>query len=560
MKQKTDLYMSFVSMRVKNLNRNKWLILLTLLIISFAICLLNYLTPLYMDDYAYMYIIYDTPKEMYHQISSFSDVLISQYNHYFFVNGRSVVHTIVQLFLGLWGKDAFNIVNTIVFVAFIYLVTRISAPVTARNLSFSAILILLLYPSFGLTVLWLSGSVNYLWSSVAVCAFMYALDKLRDAPLRSIHFFWGGLCLFAGWTHEGITFPLAISLGIYVIINRKNICKQAILPLIACFIIGVFLCSFSPGTIGRANAGNGITISDILQRFAIGVRVCVQLKAIYVLLFVVILSYYVKQNSFRPWIKKIYADNIIVCDALIFSFGVVFFSKQTSARCGIGIELFAIILILRILTSLNIKYLKPVKTVICIGGGVLYCVILFCSIQNWLEYQNIKSQLNKNDSDIIIYKDCIIPDVLNSYIVNIVAQRLSPNYWHNKYMSVTYKRKSLIFISSEVFNDIINSSDKISDINKQKDYSCYVVRLDNAGENIHPKFILNLTNYAQVHWSLRLIKYIPAVAKMLLFTETEIDAYFWRIINVQGHDYAIIEKDHLVDDRVKDIMLESTDI
>ena len=47
------------------------------------------------------------------EIKTVSDVLASQYNHYFYGNGRAISHTIEQLFTGVIGVNAFYFFNTI---------------------------------------------------------------------------------------------------------------------------------------------------------------------------------------------------------------------------------------------------------------------------------------------------------------------------------------------------------------------------------------------------------------------------------------------------------------
>lgn len=52
------------------------------------------------------------------RLSSFQDLLISQWLHYLTGNGRTVSHTIAQFFLWI-GKDIFNIFNALISVLLI---------------------------------------------------------------------------------------------------------------------------------------------------------------------------------------------------------------------------------------------------------------------------------------------------------------------------------------------------------------------------------------------------------------------------------------------------------
>ena len=87
--------------------------MLTLLIIFVFLYVLNYLTPLgFGDDYLYSFIwqgnaMNDPLSANAARVSSFSDLLASQWSHYLTWGGRSVAHTLAQLFL--WkGKGIFN--------------------------------------------------------------------------------------------------------------------------------------------------------------------------------------------------------------------------------------------------------------------------------------------------------------------------------------------------------------------------------------------------------------------------------------------------------------------
>lgn len=81
-----------------------------LMLIAGTMLLLNAHTPLQMDDYDYAFS-WSTGKPL----SGVADVLASQAAHYRLWGGRSVVHTLTQLFLYA-GKGAFNVANTAMYV------------------------------------------------------------------------------------------------------------------------------------------------------------------------------------------------------------------------------------------------------------------------------------------------------------------------------------------------------------------------------------------------------------------------------------------------------------
>lgn len=106
-----------------------------LMVIYFYMLYCNMMTPLLLDDYAYSFIwnndvggnlsiVYSDFVD-FSRISSFYDILISQYNHYFSWGGRSIAHSLLQFFL--WqGKSMFNYLNSLAFVLLIVSICRIA--------------------------------------------------------------------------------------------------------------------------------------------------------------------------------------------------------------------------------------------------------------------------------------------------------------------------------------------------------------------------------------------------------------------------------------------------
>lgn len=99
-------------------------------IYAIVIFLFSYYNIWQGDDLNYRMIItadnwdalYDGPKV---PVESFNDILKSQYYHYLFVNGRSIAHTLVQIFCGLLGHGWFAICNSLAYCALIFVTRRL---------------------------------------------------------------------------------------------------------------------------------------------------------------------------------------------------------------------------------------------------------------------------------------------------------------------------------------------------------------------------------------------------------------------------------------------------
>lgn len=103
------------------MNKKVFIVLVAIYFIMFG---LNYLVPLYYGDdlvYAFIwsnqYMNIPLPETVV-RVNSVTDILISQWRHYFTCNGRTIAHLLIQLFV--WqGKWLFNLVNPFVFVLLI---------------------------------------------------------------------------------------------------------------------------------------------------------------------------------------------------------------------------------------------------------------------------------------------------------------------------------------------------------------------------------------------------------------------------------------------------------
>ncbi|MBR1713232.1 MAG: hypothetical protein IJ722_07495 [Alloprevotella sp.] len=205
-------------MLLRNTPRAKRNALLLLALIAAVFYVLNGFTPLYLDDYAYHFIFSREGPERDRFIRSWLDIIVSQYNHYFVWNGRSLVHAIVQAFCGIIGKATFNAVNALATALFTLLLCRFGH---TGKLNGTKVLIVfalaMLLPNISATFLWMTGAVNYLWSATAAVAFLLMFEARREKPLSHASALYFVAALLCGWTHEGIVFPLCVGMGLYVL-------------------------------------------------------------------------------------------------------------------------------------------------------------------------------------------------------------------------------------------------------------------------------------------------------------------------------------------------------
>ncbi|MBQ5823988.1 MAG: hypothetical protein IIW48_04195 [Clostridia bacterium] len=202
-------------------------------VILFALSFfMNSMTHLSLDDYAYHFIFIEDADSAEvintgDRVESVSDIITSMKAHYNTVNGRIVLHFIVQLML-LWGKPVFNVFNSVfmvLLVALMYLHCK------GKNKRQSAPLFLMIafavwsfVPSASLTVFWLDGSINYLWGSVfrliALLPYRYYYDSGK-LPCQALLFVPIQLmCAVAGSANENMSAAFIGVAFLFVILYR----------------------------------------------------------------------------------------------------------------------------------------------------------------------------------------------------------------------------------------------------------------------------------------------------------------------------------------------------
>lgn len=196
----------------------------TFLFFFLAILLLNILTPLISDDFAYMFV-YGTDR----LVSSVGDIYESQVNHYYQWGGRSVVHSIAQLLLLLPSCVA-DILNTLVYMVYVYL---IYLHIKGRGESSLSLFVLVnlavwfLQPVLGDTVFWLTGSANYLWGTFFILLLLlpFRLYEGKAIGLTGQILTSAGMLLLgiiAGWTNENTAGAMLLIIVLYFIYYRSH--------------------------------------------------------------------------------------------------------------------------------------------------------------------------------------------------------------------------------------------------------------------------------------------------------------------------------------------------
>lgn len=186
-------------------------LLLFLLVTIVLFYLINVNTPLRMDDYCVIRVIEKHPDGTYSftgkMISSLREFAQSWYYHRsYWMHGR-ISDYVGAAILVTGGKVAFNILNTLVFVAYLWAFCKLCFH--RFTLPGAAILLLtsiLVTPCLAGTVFWVCGAMNYLWPSIPLAVTLMGVRKLeKNKTLTRCMFLLVCLCAFlCGAFHEGL--------------------------------------------------------------------------------------------------------------------------------------------------------------------------------------------------------------------------------------------------------------------------------------------------------------------------------------------------------------------
>lgn len=211
---------------------------------------LSYLVPWTQDDMTYQFnFASDAAGNSYDRISSISEIIESQANHYLTINGRFVAHFFVQLFCGLLGKGLFSVFNAFFYIAFIYMILKLSNT-SVKNTGATLTATIITIISFQ-TKLTPSCQISYIWMYTIIMVFVWLF--FHSGPKQSLFkiIFLGLFSLIAGNAHESFSIGVSAALLIFWIKRKTKISRSQYIMFI-CFGIGALCGCLSPSTIHRA--------------------------------------------------------------------------------------------------------------------------------------------------------------------------------------------------------------------------------------------------------------------------------------------------------------------
>lgn len=226
-------------------------------LILFLIYVVLYFALLYTglesgDYMMYSYKFSLTPQEgvpwplIHEKVTSFKDIVDSQYVHYLLVNGRSLVHTIIQTFTSFVRYDVCCLIATFVYALTLMLAVKVCfrcENFTSEPLFVFVIAVFAFCCDPSAIYYYMVTAVNYLWPITICLLFIMMLQKNLNVGTKCLFFM---VAIISGWSHEAIAIPMSATFLFYLLYERKRILPYQVLGILLLFA-GTAITVFAPG-------------------------------------------------------------------------------------------------------------------------------------------------------------------------------------------------------------------------------------------------------------------------------------------------------------------------
>jgi len=426
--------------------------------ISFAlIYVLNIFHPLFGDDWSYS-LAYNGSR-----LQNFGEILEAQYHHYFTWGGRTVVHIIAQTML--WaGEPIGDILNSLAFVALtlaIYFLAKKESD--SYNVSLLIVINLLVWffqPAFGQTMLWITGSANYLWGTLIIILFLipfkryfFDSDKNNSYLKAAVFFFLG---VIAGWTNENMAVTLVFILVVFIAycLHSNRRMQRWVFTGFMGTIVGSILLIAAPGNYVRYN--DFAQTDSVVSRY--GSQFVEAVAGLYYYSLPLIFIFFLFCVLYYTNPRKEVSKDVIFFSVLMFGGAIIAALAMTAApffpgRASFGLNIFFIVAISVLYANLNFyKALVKGLTYISIIFG-----LLFFAADYYRGYRELKNahdvlaerivQMNiakaKGETDIVFEGESLHPQTRFFHYWELFPYEFD---WNNRMFSRYYGIKSVKMI------------------------------------------------------------------------------------------------------------------
>lgn len=434
-------------MKQKRVIRKKFFLLLIPFVL---ILIMNELTAFTSDDYMYhFFFVEGLANQSSHELTSILEIVPSMFNHYFFQNGRIVAHTVVQFFAYWDTKVVFNIFNSLAFVGLGILILIFVNYKRIRVMTgiITYFLLWLTLPQFGLTVLWLSGSGNYLWMSILLLLFLLPYRYIRAIQNKKVIFVFPYVIILgflSGWSNENsgpAALCIAILLTSYSFIKGQKIQVWQLIGMIA-NIFGFMIMMSSPASLKRG--AMSYSFQQLFENF-VGIVKMSYMHFYGLIIFILIL--YALNIFYKYFTEEVFFHTtILFIGAFLGTFSLIL-SPDYPLRTLFGPTVFVITGIIMIVDQLINLLSKKLKQLFVMLVFFMSLHVSVSYLTALLDIMNTNAEVSTQIQTIHKYRDLKIIEVkkitpsVNTYNAFSESRNLSndENDWFNQWMAKYYK-------------------------------------------------------------------------------------------------------------------------
>lgn len=427
-------------------------ILLSIALLLYAIYFvwISFQFPYIVDDYYYRYIYIHNYGE---RIKSIHDIITSQLWHYQNINGRSIIHILLQLTLLITNnKLIINIINSIVWIALAHTMVQSTTSKEYRTPVYWLIAMIGLrfaLPAGYNIPFWIAGNFNYYWTSL-YALFILGIYRKTHSTTRPIFYSLYIVAAFImGWSHESLAIGISLALLIDIFV-RKNRSFLHISMCIAC-CVGCAIMVLAPGNFRRFPIEE-ITLTQTLVKTG---SVLLQARLFYLVALLLLYGWYRRKEATIQFIKeqRIYIvamlGNLAFCAFIGAGERAMFFA-----------EFFALLVTICYISTFYHKYITNRVGLILLILFIGYeCIFALDWKRLYDEVNSTIVQFETGKEDFVVSKE-VKPSPLTAPYIETSDERWT--FYEYKSLSYIYKR-SFHVLPQSVYENITSDSLFISE-------------------------------------------------------------------------------------------------
>lgn len=449
--------------------------LITFTGIFLLLYIFNHLHPMnFGDDYIYSFIwqgnsMLNPLTEDAVRVSSFKDLIISQWSLYFTWGGRTIGQLLTQFFLWM-GKDTFDVFNALIgtlLVAEIYWCIHkgdINYKFNSSTLCWIFFLLWAFTPAFSSVFLWLTAACIYLWTHVILLAFLIPYVRKYYHPEITLGssawvagVFFGGI--LAGWTNEN---SICWVLLLLVLFNYSTWKEAKYESWMGTGFLGLFigyaLLMLAPGNIVRLQVTYGVDWFS-LNKFKENLHMLIVVLTFQLFLWYFNLrSIYSLKNQENRFTKDYFLVKII-CATAFGTIVMMLVSPFFPARSGFFGTILLIVaagILLRMQGKYKVVLMsRELKKLLFCLGGLYFVMTVAVSLSGFynihLHMQDITTAAYRfrmeNNKDILTVnafrKTSKLQDMMSGFHIPVYELSEDEMDWKNVDFSRYYKLKGI---------------------------------------------------------------------------------------------------------------------